>query len=695
MRFDFPFLKKKQEKVYYFCLYITDSFLAGFVLDLTGGKETIITERKKPLTSSFEKLLEDTDSLISDLELQTKVSLEKTIFFLHSTMIDGATHDIKEPYKEYIKRISKDLELEPLGYIDVQEAIEDYINSKSIFNSLIVELNKTELGIFIYKGGKVVHSSYAVRTQNIAADLNQELLTVPGTHIIPSKMIIYGDLDNTQSISQIAQFNWDKKIFVQHPIIEAFKDTDLFQALAHSFAKELGSNGEIVEEEEGQVAVTASSSFGFKVGEDIAATGERPAVLSSEHGDSEQKTGKDFSSVLTPFLHSISAFFKPSRKGNGSRKAIIFTIVTVVLFVGLFLVYEYFFHKVTLKVYVQSKNVEKEFELSLPITDKADSKKPSLIKYISVLDFKDEKATTGEREIGEKAKGEVVVHNFDNSERTIERGTEIKYKELIYLLDTDIKVASSSGVTSDGTKQSGKETVAVTAEEIGDEYNVAKGTQFTIGSLAESLFIAIAEESFTGGSKKKVNTVSKQDMDALELAVEKEAKGQSGKVLSAKISKDELLLSDLSEVTVSEATYSKELGEEADKVAIEATSEIEYYTVNKKSMQEALKKELSDEQSQDYTLEDKSITFTIEDVESEKDEAVLTVNTKANLFKKIDVEQIKEVVPLKPIVSMTELLKDRFPVEKIEIENKSTTVPFLSAWSPLFKKNIEILTTAN
>lgn len=694
MRLSIPFLKKKEKKMYYFSLYITDTFIAGFVLDIIDGKETILAEKKRALSAGFDKLLEDTDALISDLEVQTHVSLGKTIFFLHSTLIDPSTHDIKEPYKGYIKHISKELELEPMGYIDVQESIEDYMKSKSIINCLIVELNKSEIGIFIYKGGALVHSSYSARTEDTAVDLQNALTAVPGTQVIPSKMIIYGDLDNTKVVTQIAQHNWDEKIFIQHPTIEALKEIDLYQTLAHSFAKELVSE-EKTEEEIPVVSTenTSSSSFGFIVGEDVNLSGEKPVVPLTPQ--IEQQKTRDFSSVFTPAMNAVSSFFKSSKKGNGSRNGVVIAISIIVALVGLFLAYEYFFHKVTLKVYVQSKDIEKEFEFTLPITEDGNSQEASLIKYISVLDFKDEKNTTGTREIGEKAKGEVVIHNFDNSERTLERGTAITYQNLTFTLDSDVKVASSSGVTNEGTKQSGKATIDVTAEEIGDEYNLAKGTQFKIDSLAESLFIAIANETFTGGSKKKVNTVSKQDMDALELAVEKEAKAQSGKVLSAQISKDEVLISNLSKVSVADSSYSKELGEEADSVAIEASSEIEYYTVNKKNLLQKLEEELKAEESTDFLLEEKSITYTIENVENEKEEATLTVNTKANLHKKIETDSIKSKATLKPIASMTELLKDQFPVEKVEVEHASSTVPFLNAWSPLFTKNIQVLTTAN
>src|SRR3989344_149303 len=144
-----PFFNKKTIKVNYFCLYITNTDLSGFVLDINQGVETILSSRNIKLSKGLDSLLEDTDSLISELELATSSQLDKTIFFLHSTMIDSQTHDIKEPYKNMIKNLSRDLELEPMGYIDVKETVEDYLKHKGIINSIILELNKDEVGVFV------------------------------------------------------------------------------------------------------------------------------------------------------------------------------------------------------------------------------------------------------------------------------------------------------------------------------------------------------------------------------------------------------------------------------------------------------------------------------------------------------------------------------------------------------------------
>ena len=153
MRFTFPFLKTKKEKPYYFCLYINDHSIDGFVLETIQGSYKIRAEKKRRQSSGFDKILEDTDNLISDLEMKVSGDLSKTIFFLPTQMIDAVTHEIKDPHKTTIKKISSELELEPLGYIDIQEAIQGYINQKSFVNCMVVQLSESEIEVTIYKGG--------------------------------------------------------------------------------------------------------------------------------------------------------------------------------------------------------------------------------------------------------------------------------------------------------------------------------------------------------------------------------------------------------------------------------------------------------------------------------------------------------------------------------------------------------------
>ncbi len=689
-----PFFNKKIKKIYYFCLYITDTDLYGFVLDVVDGTETILSSRNLKLAKGFDSLLEDTDSLISELELATNTQLSKTIFFLHSSMIDPQTHDIKDPYKTNLKNISRDLELEPMGYIDVKESVEDSLKQKAIINSIILELNKSEIGIFIYKGGALVQSKYVARTGAVTTDLTQGFASLIPNTILPARVVIYGDSPDAKAVTEIAQFNWDVKIFSQHPTIEILKDVELYKVLARSFAKELTSApaGDVQVEQDEAKTGAETNSFGFVFGTDVARNPDQGQPLGSEEEPVKQKTAAEFASKIKNNVGSM--FSKVSLPDLSGAKNNVAVMGVGVLFLlgGLFIGYEFFLHKVTVDVTVKSKEVSEKIALTLPVSE-TKSKELAVMRHGTVLGIKDEKTTTGSRDIGEKAKGEVVIHNFDNSERSIQRGTKITYKSLEYILDSDVKVASSSGVSSDGIKQSGKAKVSVTASEIGSEYNIDKGTQLTVDSLAESLFLAITDSAFTGGTKKKVNTVSKQDIDNLQSKVEVKAEKSLSDKLKKEVAKDEILIPDLTKTTLADATYSKEVGEEAEKVGIQASSEMEYYTVSKSGIIKKLQEMISKKDSNGYKLHESSIDFSIEDIENNDNEVTLSLNTTADLFKDIDKESVIESVRFKQFSQISNILTGKFEIEEVEVKEVFPPIPFISGWIPLFAKNVTVTTS--
>jgi hypothetical protein len=697
MAFSLPFLKRKPEKTYYFGLYVTDSYLEGFVIDINQGKPIIIAQKKRLLSVAFDQILEDTDGLISDLELSSHIQLDKTIFFLNSYMIDQRTHEIKDSYKDIIKILVRDLELEPLGYIDVQEAIHDYVQNKSIINGIFVELNKKEVGIFIYKGGSLTHSEYTTRGEDIGESLEEVLAGIPGTHILPSKLYLYGS-STPEVASDIAKYKWKEKTFIQHPSIHQLKDEELNDLLSDSFSKEVldtEANKDPVEASESTASESEEQNFGFVFGEDIAPRSQHERELAESVSTGREKRNSSASGVFTSigtWLYQIFGSRSFAKNAKGS-KYVILGVGILVVFGAAFIAYEFFFHKATVTVALESKEAENEVELQLAVSEAA-SKDLALMKHVKVVDYSQEKNTTGKREVGEKAKGEVVIHNFDNAERTIDRGTKITYKDLVLTLDSEAKVASSSGISSDGTKQSGKTKVSVTASEIGESYNVDKGTQFKVADLADSLFVAIADEKFTGGTKKEVKTVAKDDMDALVESAEKEAEKKSAQILKKEISQGEILIPALSEVTLSETTYSKELGEEAEKVKLNASAAVEYFTLDRELLEAEITSELKKDDDSGYLLDSKTLAFEIKDAEIDKKEAIIGLNAKASLYKKVDITDIKKELRFASSDEIAQKLKDSYNAEDATID-KNTALPFLNSWLPLFSRNITIITASS
>ncbi len=691
MRFTLPFFKKKKERPYYFCLYITDKYLSGFVVEVKGQEYKIRAEKKIKLTSSFDKILEDTDNLISDLEMKISSDLDKTIFFLPSQMIDAATHEIKDPYKTSIKNISRELELNPMGYIDVAEAVQGYINKKSIVNCIVTSLSETEIGVSIYKAGVVAHTQYSPRTDDVASDLEEVLNSVPDKRILPTKIIVYGESNNEKISSAITSHNWDEKIFAEHPTIIALNDSDLYMIFADTFVKELfQEDADAAEENEEEAMPDDKSSFGFVFGGDIKDTDVKEPEPQRHTGrPSGRKLNVKF---LNDLKHKVITFFSTFNQKNKKSEGKNYLLLIGVPIVGLilvFILYEYFFHKAAVTVYLQSKKVNDAEKLELKISENPSTKELTIVSHTKVIEFADKKNTTGSRDVGEKAKGDVTIHNFDNAERSISRGTELAKGDLRFVLDNDLKVASSSGVTSDGTKQSGKAKATVTAGEIGTAHNIAKSTQLTIGGLPESLYVAIADADFTGGTQKKIKTVSREDLDSLEAQAKKEAAANASKNPEIKVGGDELLISDLTEAVVAASKFSKEIGEEADTVSIQANTEIDYYTVSKSLLKKRIV-ELLLKDNKDYSLSESSLSITFENAEISDDEVTLAVQFKADIYKDIDVKNIKEDVTFSSGRSITSKLQEKYNVEDVKVEQSFS----LLGLTPLFQNNISVTSTS-
>ncbi|PIZ66652.1 hypothetical protein COY15_00595 [Candidatus Roizmanbacteria bacterium CG_4_10_14_0_2_um_filter_39_12] len=708
MGFSLPFFKKKSKKSIYFGLYITDSSACGFVFEVTNSQTYIISQNTYGLTSGFDKILEDIDNLISELELKTNQHLSQTIFFLHSWMIDADTYEIKDPYKNIIKQLSKDLELEPLGYIDVKEALEQYFLENSIVNTVAIEVNKTKLGVSIIKGGRVIHEQYIARTDEVGDDLNSIFKELPKHVLLPGTMKVFGDEDKAEISSKLAAYEWDSDVFPEHPIIEVIKQDELNQTLVETFAKEMlgnissNENGEAHSKESGQGQDSQNNThFGFVEGKDILST-PKPQVQESSpisnvtlpFDGAPEVDVANIAEKKTPFSSLKNMFSsKNTSKSEGSskKKMIIVSTIIALSIVSVMGIYEYFLHTLHIRIYLKSKTVDQTFDIDIPIKDTASNELAVLQKSIS-NEYSNKKNTTGSREIGDSATGTVLFISKDNTERIFPRGTELKKNELVFLTDTEVKVPASK-LNENNDVETGKAKVSVTAKDIGEVYNIPKDTQLQVESLPTSLFLAIAENAFKGGSKKEVSTISTKDMETLKSEAEKQAEKNTENVLGDHISSDEIVIPKLTKVSVAGAKFSGEVGEEANSLSITAKSEVKYFTIQKDALLTSLQGLFSKELSSDYKVDPENIEYSIENIDENKNEVVLTVDAIATTHKDIELDKVKSDSRLQMLGSLEEKLKQKYEIETIEVETSFGWMPFLSSWSPLFSKNISISTS--
>ncbi len=422
-----------------------------------------------------------------------------------------------------------------------------------------------------------------------------------------------------------------------------------------------------------------AEKVGFVVGEDVTKS-------EHEYDDTEEFNTKKGFSVDVSFVKNLK--FPKIKFGGGSKKKPkiqIFVGITALLLIATATMAEYTFHKAKLEVIVPSSKISNELSLEGEVGgDVAGTF--SVVTSTTSADVKDEIGTTGQREVGEKAKGTVILNNFEDRSISYSAGTKMTGDNLTFVLDSDVSIASaSSSVTSiqAQTKEAG-----VTAENIGTEYNIDKDKRLSV-SGATSRNFAVAKGAFTGGTKKTLKTVAKKDLDTLQERVLAQAKklNQSNK---AEVPSGMQVLPELTEVTVASADYSGEVGQEAEKVSVNAEVRITYYLISK----EALKKEIATQLEPDipsgFKLDDEHLNFEIDNVSNDDGQVSVDVLGEATAVKEVNTEQMLELMPGKSIDDVKKILRERFDVEDVVVKQNATPIFPLSSLLPFKKNNITI-----
>ncbi|NTU46562.1 hypothetical protein HGA88_02965 [Candidatus Roizmanbacteria bacterium] len=702
--------KNNHKKNVYFGLFLHEHEAVGFIYEEKNGEMHTLDKQKVSYSNGFEQLAEDIDELLFGLEKTTSVHVEQVIYFLYSSFIDAPSGDIKQPYKSIIKSLSKSLELKPLGYIECHEAVSRAWQKKESLplNAILLELDKTNFGLFVYKSGKLLFQQTAARTNHFMEDILEVLSQLKG-QILPSRIILYDSTALDSEAQAILSHKWQTDLFVQPPRPEIMKEEEVYSNLRDIFSEQImDATGEVREEDEEEQEYFGNEEesipsepepakkqdvLGFVMNEDIHKT--HPTI----HADSK----------VTPPLLSDKPISAASQRSFGFPKLPTLTIkvpklnlsfsklsliVGLVLIVSALFILEFFFHKVRVTAYLPTQELTQEIPLALSLDKPNDSFDIQTATISS--HFTSKKTTTGQRAIGDSARGEVTVHNFDDTTRVIEKGTTLTVNGLAFVTDSDIKVASSSEniINGEVVKEAGKAKTTVTASAIGTESNIGANQRLKIGNLSSSLYFAINEKAFTGGSKKQVQTVTKKDYDDLKQQVLDQAKTKMTADVSQQGSDEKKVLDGLTTFTLGKTTFSKEIGEDAAEVALDAVVSAEYYAYQTSEVKHYLKTYLQTQVQTGYKLSEDGIHFTMSQPTVKNDKVSLTLSVKSVASKDIPKEEIIAKITGKSKGDVEKILKNTYMCTGYEIKNQGMYLPDNILWLPFFKQNIDLRFTS-
>jgi len=300
---------------------------------------------------------------------------------------------------------------------------------------------------------------------------------------------------------------------------------------------------------------------------------------------------------------------------------------------------------------------------------------------------------TGKKETGTSAKGKVTLYSRFTSDKTIQSGTVIVGSNgLEFTIDDSVKVASAS---ADASAQPTTATVAITSKKFGKEYNLPAGVKFSVGSLNTGDIIAKNENPFSGGTKKDIIVVSKDDLGKAEDELAKDLEQKAKDDITKKISSDKILLPIFIDTTVDKSEPNKKVYDEADTLTIKGTVTFKTLSYSKSDLVSFAKSLLKNKIPEDLTIDENNIKVEVSNSKKKGDSEIsASLNIKANLLPKIEQDKTIKKVAGMSVADAEKEFKSLPQVSEVTI-TLSPRLPFIPKFLPGDPNKIKITVKSN
>ncbi|MBI4039406.1 hypothetical protein HY388_01100 [Candidatus Daviesbacteria bacterium] len=547
-------------------------------------------------------------------EIRARLQASHVVFGLPQ---DWFVQDKISPTKlDELKQASQHLDLIPIAYVSCPHALVHLIKTqeKTPPSAILLGWDGDLLTINISRTGRIEFSQDVPYYHNLEETLKNTLFSIsrsiPGAVPLPARIILWGKSWSGEDRELLTSAGWLSQLpFLHLPRVEILPGDSRLKAVALAGGVDQAQELQLpnlplsVRIKEESVKIVSSpekqsvgsempeeDNFGFVVDFDIAKTitQETPLVavpankVAFKNSDNlgfsppPKISNKLFgwSQIALPNINWPSVAF-PSHL---SRLAV-FAGAAIVLVGGIIFGLVWLIPSARVVVYGEEKVIQKEAEVI------ADPSSPSLnveIKVIpaAVLEVGHEGSAKGVVEgtktIGDKSRGEVVIYNKTTTKKTFSTGAAIiSVQGLKFLLESDVTVASQSATTNEQTQAitltPGTAKVAVIAEKIGSDYNLAASpdkSNFTIAGFAEGQFNARNFQAFAGGSSREIRMVTENDQKNLTEQLAKQLTSQVKEKLILQVPADKQLLEQAIRQEVTKKVFDKKIGDEARELTL-------------------------------------------------------------------------------------------------------------------------------
>lgn len=301
-------------------------------------------------------------------------------------------------------------------------------------------------------------------------------------------------------------------------------------------------------------------------------------------------------------------------------------------------------------------------------------------------------AATGQKDVGNKATGEVVFYNcskedkLEDKDRVVPVGTGISDRGLTYITQKEVTVQPSSFIGSVCTKNKPSAKVGVVAQSGGDGYNVGP-REYDVAGFAS--MIAKDTEGMGGGTTKLVTAVSQADCDSAVTDLKNAKTDDYKNQLSARVNSAGLLpIRETFTTAYGDSSCNPSIGTEASESTASLVLKFSMVGLNESAMDQLVNAEVKKQLKNNQSIFDSGIkTASVAVLEKrENGEVVLSFQGEAQTGIKQDSAAVANLIAGKKYGESLQLLKDQSGVSDVKISYS----PFWVSGTPKDIKRITV-----
>ena len=723
---------KKQNTNLYISILLTDVSVNSVLWRVADQQVQLLNQSSTRYYQTQDEQVTVCDESLQDLGKES----EETDQVLFALEPEWATQtEVKIPYDQRLEELCKSLSLEAAGFILVTEAIHNHLVHKNRYlSALVLYLGSTSLTLNVIIQGQVQKTLSVGRSENILLDVQEVLarlngdLTDSGQKLPLNIYLASASVEPTQMAlyqQQLLAIDWVAEHgLIQQPVIEFIRPDQIMDAVVKQ-------GGTALAQDQGLTTVEPDASFATNdeellenlIDQDDQAETETavdssnlppsanitsPPIVTSfgvpigQDQFEQAKKNKKTSDVSFNQTKDILPRKNQKKLLSKKKKIILIAIAGAILGLVVSAVVSFFLLKasyrvtVVLQPEVMKLNKESTILLSSDITQSDPEQSLLKAEKISKEVTGDETIlTTGVKQVGEKAEGEIRILNKTDSDKTFVKGTVVSAGEIEFVLDEEVNIPASKvevSTTGDSEKREyGQKNVKVIAVEIGTEGNLSKDTDFKIESFSDETYSAKAVDNFTGGSSREIRVVAEADIQELMVTLRQRLLKQA---------RDELLESNKIDVHVIPTEdfeiisqeYDGEIGDEADDVSLSLKVKVDGLTYTNQDLIDLAKLVLVDDVPDDYEFVEEGLKVDSQLAEETKQEAQFQILAllEGKAQAKIDQENVKNNLAGLSLDEASSKIKNENAIEKLEFSYSPGLAASLFSTLPSSIERIEL-----